>query len=58
MDHKCPGCSKVVAKEDMRFTAQRKVKSMQGATLILEEGNAPKVRCRCGRILILLRGSF
>ncbi len=59
MNHKCPKCNKVIAKEDLRVKSSRKVTSTLLGTLTQEENLAPKVKCnKCGLIIVLLRGMF
>jgi hypothetical protein len=54
--HKCPSCKTEMANEDRRkaepFTATN------GATLTKREGQAPRVRCKCGTLVVFVKGSL
>jgi len=52
---KCARCGKVVAKEDRRFKGEQ-LQPRNGATISFPEGQAPRVRCACGMLTIVIRG--
>lgn len=55
----CPGCQKILLKEDQRRTTRRLHYRMVSALEIVQRSNeAPRVRCRCGQLVILLKGSI
>lgn len=64
MVHRCSECGEPVAVE--RTARRRKVKrdgawleAAGGATLEIGVGqNAPKVKCPCGNVVIIMRGSL
>ena len=55
-EHKCPRCGKAIAREGRKDGLLRPV---GGASLSThgDVGQAPRVRCPCGRVIILLRGT-
>ena len=56
MKHNCPGCRTLVATEDRR----RKInwlRPFRGAALDLRAGQAPRIKCQCGKVMIFMRGS-
>lgn len=57
MIYKCPACRKPAAKVDRRRTDRRPV-GMNGASVHLNPGVAPRVRCSCGHLLILMKGKL
>ncbi len=55
----CPGCQKILLKEDRRAGRRRTCYRMVSALEIVERPNeAPRVRCWCGQLVILLKGSL
>lgn len=55
VQYKCPGCNKVVAKEDRRRRVSLVV--VPPATMIQSHQQAPRIRCECGKAIVLLKGS-
>lgn len=55
VQYKCPGCNKIVAKEDRRRRLSLVVVSP--ATMIQTHQQAPRIRCECGKAIVLLKGS-
>ena len=53
MIHKCAKCHKKVASW---HGDERPPRVAKGVRLTLREGEAPRLRCSCGQVLILLRG--
>ena len=58
MNYHCPACRKLIAREDRRRVEGARLKAMSGAILIQYEKEAPKLRCPCGKLIILLKGSL
>lgn len=55
----CPGCKKVMAREDGRKKGRPgALTPMPGVTLSAPSKLAPRLKCVCGRVLILLKGSL
>lgn len=50
--HRCTGCGKVVATEDVEG-----IKPALGATLKETPNQAPRLRCGCGKVTILTKGA-
>lgn len=57
MKYKCPECGKVVAMEG-KSKKTYNLTAVGNARLVLHEKSAPKVRCSCGKSIILLKGSL
>lgn len=57
MDYKCDGCKKLIGKEDGRKKVKR-VEPKNGATITIEQGFAPVIKCPCGMVTILMKGSL
>lgn len=54
----CDGCGRQLAKEDKRRRLAERLRLAEGVTLEQEaEGRATRLKCPCGRVLILLRGA-
>lgn len=51
----CPCCRMPIAKEDRR-RKQDNLTMMNGAKLTERKNEAPRVRCSCGHVTILLKG--
>ncbi len=56
MNHKCYHCKLVIAKEDRRRKPPR-LEAGPGALVERFHNQAPRIKCSCGRITILLKGS-
>lgn len=54
--HTCPACKKIVAKEDRR--RKQPLYALPGAVLTQRDHEAPRVKCACGKVLILLKGAL
>lgn len=57
MVYSCPSCRKVVAKEERRKHSHGSLVKVGDAQLVIRSGEAPKVRCSCGKCIILLKAS-
>ena len=56
--YSCPSCSLVVAREDPRVDKPSVFVALSGAKMIIRPDDAPRVRCRCGQLTLLLKGSL
>ena len=56
MVYKCPVCDKIILREykkrDPAFEARN------GATLLLDPHSAPRVRCGCGRVVVVIKATL
>lgn len=50
----CPGCRRIVAKHGRRFS----IITHNQATLERRALEAPRIKCACGKVIILLRGEL
>ena len=57
MNHRCPKCKTILAKEDLRKKKEKSLKVIAGE-LLSKENTAPKLRCPCGQLVVLLKGSL
>ena len=55
MNYSCAECRKVVAKEDRRRKIPELV-AVSGASVERHHQQAPRLRCPCGHVTILIRG--
>ena len=60
--HYCPSCDKPIAKDSLEFarhewSLEKTIVPLNGATLEQREGEADRIKCSCGRVMILLQGS-
>jgi hypothetical protein len=53
----CPQCKKVVARQVWRKNLKEELIPMPGTKLEVRMKEAPKLRCKCGHLLVLLRGA-
>lgn len=53
---KCQKCQIPIMKEDRRF--KQPIQALNNAILEIKGTQAPRIRCQCGQIHILLRGSL
>lgn len=51
----CPHCNAPVAKIDRRRKVGERVSAATGATLEAVPKQAPKVRCKCGHVVAVVR---
>ena len=53
----CPGCGHKVLKRDRR--CKQPLRPLNGAVLELDEKGlkAPRLKCRCGKVIIFLKGN-
>jgi hypothetical protein len=58
VNYTCPGCGTLVLKRDRRRKGNAQLQVKNEATLVLTDRMAPKVRCRCGKVIILVQGSL
>lgn len=57
--HKCPSCSRVIARSRSKRTgAGQRLEPLPGVALEVKTGIAPRLKCWCGRVLILLKGAL
>ena len=52
--HVCSACKKVIARQDGRRKNSGHLALLSGAKLMLRKGEAPRLRCSCGKVMILL----
>lgn len=57
MDYRCPGCKKKIAKEDRRKSNQV-LKPLAGASVFIRKNEAIRIKCLCGKVIIILKGSL
>lgn len=58
MSLRCDGCGRIMAREDKRRKPGDRLKPVDGVTLEKGfEGRATRLKCGCGRVLILLQGA-
>lgn len=60
--HYCTGCDKPIAKDSLDFarhewSLEKTIVPLNNATLEQREGEADRLKCSCGRVMILLQGS-
>lgn len=58
MMHKCPSCKKNIAREDNRRIKKGVMIPLAGARITQNIGEAPRIKCLCGKVIILLKGSL
>lgn len=53
----CPGCQRLLVKEDLRKSGRSCYRMVSALEIVQRPNEAPRVRCRCGQLVILLKGS-
>ena len=56
MTIQCPGCKMIILREDRR--RKQPLREMNGAVLTLDQRQAPRIRCKCGKLVVLLKASL
>lgn len=54
----CGGCQRPLANYTKKFNKPEQLKSLRGATITYRHAEAPRVRCMCGQLTILMKGSM
>ena len=58
MHYTCPKCRLVVVRSDSRYQQADVYTALSGAKILERVNEAPRVRCRCGHLSVLLRASL
>jgi hypothetical protein len=58
MTYHCQRCNKVIAKEDRRRTRLGFLIPQNNAMIQERINEAPRIKCQCGLVTILLKGSL
>lgn len=61
IQHHCSRCGKLMAEERTRRSSANekpKIRLREGADLVNDLGMAPRVKCACGLLHILVKGSL
>lgn len=55
--HVCPACKSPVASVDSSDGIPKLI-SLNDAIITVQEDRAPRIKCSCGRVMILLKGTL
>ena len=56
--HSCPKCRRMMAKQDRRVKKHDGIIPFKGVNLTVKENEAPRLKCSCGKVIILLKASL
>ncbi len=58
MNFVCSSCKRIVGRENKEAPPGEELTVLEGAVLEVRTNEAPRIKCNCGRTMILLKGSL